>query len=153
MRSRYSAYCQGNVDYLIATHHPAQRHTTDPKRLAQSMAVTEWVYLTVVQVSQGKAKDKTGMVEFVAVYRQRQPPTQKPSILSLGSKTRSKTGAKTVENAQELELGQLHERSRFIKDQGRWFYLEGERLPPFIPKRNQPCWCGSGKKFKHCHGS
>ena len=21
--------------------------------------------------------------------------------------------------------------------------------PP--PKRNDPCWCGSGKKFKHCH--
>jgi preprotein translocase subunit SecA len=19
--------------------------------------------------------------------------------------------------------------------------------------RNDPCWCGSGKKFKHCHGS
>ena len=18
--------------------------------------------------------------------------------------------------------------------------------------RNEPCWCGSGKKFKHCHG-
>ena len=18
--------------------------------------------------------------------------------------------------------------------------------------RNQPCWCGSGKKYKHCHG-
>jgi len=20
------------------------------------------------------------------------------------------------------------------------------------PGRNDPCWCGSGKKFKHCHG-
>ena len=19
------------------------------------------------------------------------------------------------------------------------------------PKRNAPCWCGSGKKYKHCH--
>jgi preprotein translocase subunit SecA len=19
--------------------------------------------------------------------------------------------------------------------------------------RNDPCWCGSGKKYKHCHGS
>jgi preprotein translocase subunit SecA len=19
--------------------------------------------------------------------------------------------------------------------------------------RNDPCWCGSGKKFKHCHGA
>ncbi|NEQ54934.1 MAG: zinc chelation protein SecC, partial [Leptolyngbya sp. SIO3F4] len=35
---------------------------------------------------------------------------------------------------------------------GCWFYLDGEMLPPILPKRNQPCWCGSGKKFKHCHG-
>ncbi|TAG65149.1 MAG: hypothetical protein EAZ24_16940, partial [Burkholderiales bacterium] len=19
--------------------------------------------------------------------------------------------------------------------------------------RNDPCWCGSGKKYKHCHGA
>jgi preprotein translocase subunit SecA len=24
---------------------------------------------------------------------------------------------------------------------------EGEKIG-----RNDPCWCGSGKKFKHCHG-
>ena len=28
---------------------------------------------------------------------------------------------------------------------------------PYVRKerkigRNEPCWCGSGKKFKHCHG-
>jgi preprotein translocase subunit SecA len=22
---------------------------------------------------------------------------------------------------------------------------------PQKPKRNAPCWCGSGKKYKHCH--
>lgn len=47
---------------------------------------------------------------------------------------------------------QLHEKSRFVKHKGRWFYLEGERLPPLVPKRSEPCWCGSGKKFKQCHG-
>ena len=50
------------------------------------------------------------------------------------------------------ELGQLHERSKFIKDNGQWFYVEGDILPGTIPKRNQLCWCGSGKKFKQCHG-
>jgi SEC-C motif-containing protein len=25
MRSRYTAYHQGNIDYLITTHHPTQR--------------------------------------------------------------------------------------------------------------------------------
>ena len=27
-------------------------------------------------------------------------------------------------------------------------------MPPArVPGRNEPCWCGSGKKFKRCHGS
>jgi hypothetical protein len=27
-------------------------------------------------------------------------------------------------------------------------------MPPArMPGRNEPCWCGSGKKFKRCHGS
>jgi uncharacterized protein YecA (UPF0149 family) len=24
--------------------------------------------------------------------------------------------------------------------------------PRKLPGRNEPCWCGSGKKFKKCHG-
>ncbi|MFL1495130.1 SEC-C metal-binding domain-containing protein [Pseudomonas antarctica] len=24
--------------------------------------------------------------------------------------------------------------------------------PARIPGRNEPCWCGSGTKFKKCHG-
>lgn len=27
----------------------------------------------------------------------------------------------------------------------------GSRRTP-TPGRNEPCWCGSGKKYKHCHG-
>ena len=31
--------------------------------------------------------------------------------------------------------------------------LGGESTPREIPKlgRNDPCWCGSGKKYKKCH--
>ncbi|MEO0869843.1 MAG: YchJ family protein [Cyanobacteria bacterium J06642_11] len=50
------------------------------------------------------------------------------------------------------EWGQLHEQSRFVKENNQWFYVNGDRLPPIVPKRSHPCWCGSGKKFKHCHG-
>jgi len=44
----------------------------------------------------------------------------------------------------------IHERSEFHFDAGRWFYVDGH-----LPKRkgrNTLCFCGSGKKFKHCHG-
>ena len=46
---------------------------------------------------------------------------------------------------------QHHERSRFIKNDRRWFYLDGEILPDLILSANAYCWCGSGKKYRKCH--
>jgi SEC-C motif-containing protein len=43
----------------------------------------------------------------------------------------------------------LIERSRFLKENGQWYYIDGTR--PLIG-RNDPCPCGSGKKFKKCCG-
>lgn len=121
MRSRYTAYCKSNVDYLIATRHPSKRKFDDRINLTKSSKTTVWESLTVVKTRQGNRQDTRGQVEFVAVHSQ-------------------------------PEWGQLHERSQFIKENGRWFYIDGERLPPVLPKRSQPCWCGSGRKFKRCHG-
>ena len=49
--------------------------------------------------------------------------------------------------------GQVHERSKFVKEKGRWFYWGGEYKEPVKTRRNAPCWCGSGKKYKRCHGA
>jgi len=53
-----------------------------------------------------------------------------------------------------------HERSRFIKQNGAWFYVDGEMNPAQEQRivthklgRNDPCHCGSGKKFKKCCGA
>ncbi len=121
MRSRYVAYCEGNVDYLVATRHPSTRRFDDRINLVKSVKTTVWEALTVLGTRQGRQHDTTGYVEFMAAHSQ-------------------------------PEWGQLHERSRFVRENGRWFYVDGDMLPPIVPKRNQPCWCGSGKKFKHCHG-
>ena len=45
----------------------------------------------------------------------------------------------------------LHERSRFVRFQGRWVYHSGEHNPSKIGP-NQPCPCYSGKKYKQCCG-
>ncbi len=45
----------------------------------------------------------------------------------------------------------LYERSLFRKEGDQWFYVEGDLNKNSIG-RNDPCWCGSGKKFKKCHG-
>lgn len=55
-----------------------------------------------------------------------------------------------VARFQENEKnGVIIERSRFLNENGRWFYIDGVR-PQF--SRNDPCPCGSGKKFKKCCG-
>ncbi|WP_312267693.1 YchJ family protein [Pseudescherichia sp.] len=47
------------------------------------------------------------------------------------------------------KTGAIIERSRFLKENGQWYYIDGTR-PQF--GRNDPCPCGSGKKFKKCCG-
>ncbi len=85
-----------------------------------------WLSLDVVSISAGKIEDNTGSVEFVATYK----------------------------HNGLIEL--LHETSRFIKEQGRWYYLDGKiheaenRLNKI--SRNAHCPCGSGKKYKRCCG-
>jgi len=48
----------------------------------------------------------------------------------------------------------MHERSRFIKEDGLWYYIDGVFPDTQIGKigRNEPCVCGSGKKHKKCCG-
>lgn len=48
-------------------------------------------------------------------------------------------------------LACLHERSRFVREAGRWRYTEGDIIP-LRAGRNDPCPCGSGKKYKKCCG-
>ena len=54
--------------------------------------------------------------------------------------------------------GEMHERSRFFFEGNRWFYVDGEQFASGNqvklkkPGRNEPCYCGSGKKFKQCCG-
>ncbi|MCH1554894.1 MAG: hypothetical protein L7T26_01590 [Pseudomonadales bacterium] len=60
---------------------------------------TQWLGLRVIATHQGLAQDKTGTVEFIA---------------------RSKTGG---------SAHRLHEVSRFVREQGLWFYLDGDLKP------------------------
>jgi len=121
MRSRYTAFALGNINYLIATLHPDQRKPDDYQELTKNIQHTNWLGLTIINTHQGKKNDTRGIVEFEAIYQTNEP-------------------------------GQLHERSRFIKIAGEWFYLDGDILPGIIPKSKQPCWCKSGKKYQQCHG-
>ena len=64
MRSRYSAYATGNVDYLVATWYPV----TCPAELELD-ADQRWLGLKVLATQAGGVEDLEGMVEFVARYK------------------------------------------------------------------------------------
>ncbi len=120
MRSRYTAFSQGQVDYLIATLHPSKRSESTHRSLLDTLENCQWLKLEILDTSDGSAEDESGFVEFVAYFKER-------------------------------EFGALRERSRFIKEDGIWFYVDGDIKKPKLPGRNEPCWCGSGKKVKKCH--
>jgi len=129
MRSRYTAYVRQAVDYLIATHDPASRGELDREGILRWSRDANWQGLTIRETVAGGANDETGEVEFVARFR---------------------------EGGREMSH---HERSSFVKLEGRWYYQTGKtprREPERREKRpgpNEPCHCGSGMKYKRCHGA
>ncbi|MDR3342372.1 MAG: YchJ family protein [Treponema sp.] len=152
MRSRYTAYTEHVIDYIIATctAEDAQKtggaaKTGDTDRLKgnqeqASRAIdvkqtrdwsekSRWLGLKILSVTQGGPTDIEGTVEFEASYER--------------------------EGLRDIH----HERARFKKQDGQWLYDDGDIVPHTIvrasPKvgRNVPCPCGSGKKYKHCCGA
>lgn len=121
MRSRYTAFCLHQVDYLIDTLHPAFRDGNDRQRIDNARDDHRWLALQIL--AQFATAPNQGTVEFVAYCQAH----------------------------DRAEVTQLHERSQFVREAGRWFYTEGDQLPPLKLGRNDPCWCGSGKKLKKCH--
>lgn len=126
MRSRYAAFFHKNIDYLIATRDPDHREENDRQLLADTCNTTQWLGLVVMKTDESQLARGVGYVEFVAFYDQK--------------------GTGQLHD-------QIHEKARFVNKDGRWVYCDGQLLPPVVWGRNQPCWCGSHKKFKKCHGA
>ncbi|MBL4692142.1 MAG: SEC-C domain-containing protein, partial [Magnetovibrio sp.] len=57
------------------------------------------------------------------------------------------------------ELNVHRELSDFRRENGEWVYVDGKINPQGEPRRvqkvgrNEPCPCGSGKKYKKCCGA
>ena len=69
MRSRYTAFVRGNVDYLIHTLAPDKRTEKDSEELTKTINNTQWLALTIINTQKGKKNDSTGIVEFEAIYK------------------------------------------------------------------------------------
>lgn len=124
MRSRYSAFCKAEIDYLVLTSNPDQGTESVRETLRETCENTQWLALKIIDTAAGADEDE-GFVEFVAFFK---------------GKNQSLTG-------------QLHERSRFKRVDGAWIYWDGQILPSISYGRNDDCWCGSGRKLKKCHAN
>lgn len=129
MRSRYSAYTLARVEYITRTHDPKTIDSHDEAQARKWAEDSEWLGLEIVGTTDGLAAHDTGTVEFIARYR------------------------------ADDEDHEHRERSDFVKRDGRWYFSDGKVLGPMTvrsdgPKigRNDPCPCGSGKKYKKCCG-
>lgn len=129
MRSRYTAYVKTEIDYIYETTHPSQRSKFNRQESLQWSQNTDWQSLEICRTEKGSATDDTGVVEFVARYREKN---------------------KAVNH---------HEIAEFKKEGERWFFVDGHAPKPVQsirqgPKigRNDPCPCASGKKYKKCCG-
>jgi Uncharacterized protein conserved in bacteria len=99
MRSRYTAFTKANVDYLMQTHAAKSRPVAERKNIERWAKSVVWLGLEIIKAENGNRDDKTGYVEFKATY---------------------------IENGQPA---QIHERSLFIRENGKWVYVSGVHLP------------------------
>ncbi len=126
MRSRYTAHVKLAAGYLNRTQRSDRLPPFDAAEMARAANNIRWTGLRVLGTTAGGPEDTQGEVEFQAAFEQHGQP------------------------------GAHHERSRFERHGGRWFYTKGtviqepaRRGAPRVG-RNEPCPCGSGKKYKKC---
>ncbi|MDX1321152.1 MAG: YchJ family protein [Oceanospirillum sp.] len=120
MRSRYSAYVLADLEYIEQTTQKDVRPQYDFEGLKAWAENSEWLGL---KVHNTETEGDSGRVQFTARYR------EKEGIINHS------------------------EDSKFVREDGRWFFVHGKDYTPPAEKnagRNDPCPCGSGKKFKKC---
>jgi SEC-C motif domain protein len=128
MRSRYAAYARGDITWLEVTSGGEARAEFSPKDARAWANTAVFTGLDVLDVVAGGESDAQGIVEFVARW-------------SEAGRDRS-----------------LRERSRFERENGFWRYVGREKGVPVAREaakvgRNDPCPCGSGRKYKKCCGA
>ena len=130
MRSRYSAFVKADIDYLFDTLAPEERKDFSRDATEDWAKDSKWLGLDILETEDGGEADATGTVTFTAHFIR---------------------DGKTLAHK---------EKSLFRHDPKAGWYFAGElklKTPPVVlgkqAGRNDPCPCGSGKKFKKCCGA
>lgn len=129
MRSRYSAYVKHEIDWIAKSCvRESDEAEIDMEETRKWSEESTWNGLKILRTEKGGENDKTGVVEFTADY--------------------TRKGIRDVH----------HETANFEKKKGEWIYTYGTLVTTTVHRegrkigRNEPCPCGSGKKYKQCCG-
>ena len=130
MRSRYTAYVKHEIDHIINSCETSDKenriYVEETRKWSEE---STWQGLKILRTEKGKENDTEGVVEFTATYT-------------------TKKGIRDVH----------HETANFKKINGEWVYSSGYLTTTTVVRegrkigRNEPCPCGSGKKYKQCCG-
>ena len=125
MRARYSAFAAGAMEFVVATTHSSTRGEVNLADITEWSETSIWNGLEILE-SKDLGNDKA-VVSFAAQF------------------------------TQQGKEQNHREKSQFEREDGKWRFVTGEQLKnPTVryetPRagRNDPCPCGSGKKFKKC---
>lgn len=128
MRARYSAFATGAVEFVVATTHSTTRSEVDLSDIREWSQTSTWHGLEILETK--NIDDHKTLVSFEARFTQR--------------------GKEQHHREQSL----------FEHENGKWRFVTGDQLKnPTVrydsprPGRNDPCPCGSGKKYKKCCGA
>ena len=125
LEARYKAYTKGDVDFILQSIHPESRKKQKREDIEEWSKNANWLGL---EVEDTKEEGDVGFVTFTCRYEQ---------------------------DGQDI----VHkETAEFRKHEEKWYYYDStfpsrtvHRDEPKVG-RNDPCPCGSGKKYKKCCG-
>lgn len=128
MRARYSAFAAGEIDFIVASTHSSTRGEVDVPYTTEWSRNSVWQGLQIIETKD--VDENKSLVSFEAKFTQ-------------------------------AGKEQTHrEKSVFEREDGHWRFVTGDELKnPTVryetprPRRNEPCTCGSGKKYKKCCGA
>ena len=129
MRARYTSYVKHEIDFTINSCEKGDKIAEIDRKATEDWSnKSTWHGLKILRTEKGTENDDEGIVEFEATY--------------------------TSDGMRDIH----HEIGGFRKVDGQWFYSEGMMRPTTVVRegrkigRNEPCPCGSGKKYKQCCG-
>ena len=129
MRARYTAYVVHEIDSIINSCEEGEGIADIDKKATEDWSRNStWNGLKILRTEKGQEGDDEGVVEFTADY--------------------------TLKQMHDVH----HEVAAFKKINGEWKYVAGNIITTTVKRegekigRNDPCPCGSGKKYKKCCG-